>query len=69
MLQKVPGLRQVGCSQATLLGSPTGSEEAISDAIRVKTGMLEVMGNRLNLLPSHDALLLLRRSFAILKVL
>ena len=69
MLQKVPGLRQVGCSQATLLGSPIGSEEAISDAIRVKTGMLEVMGNRLNLLPSNDALLLLRSSFAIPKVL
>ena len=69
VLQKVPGLRQVGCSQATLLGSPIGSEEAISDAIRVKTGMLEVMGNRLNLLPSHDALLLLRSSFAIPKVL
>ena len=69
VLQKVPGLRQVGCSQATLLGSPIGSEEAINDAIRVKTGMLEVMGNRLNLLPSHDALLLLRSSFAIPKVL
>ena len=69
VLQKVPGLRQVGCSQVTLLGSPIGSEEAISDVIKVKTGMLEVMGNRLNLLPSHDALLLLRSSFAIPKVL
>ena len=35
----------------------------------MKTGMLEVMGNRLNMLPSHNALLLLRSSFAIPKVL
>ena len=37
--------------------------------VREKAGTLELMGDRLSLLPSHDALLLLRHSFAIPKVL
>ena len=69
MLLEIPGLRSVHCSNATLLGTPIGSEECISDIIREKAGMLELMGDRLSLLPSHDTLLLLRHSFAIPKVL
>ena len=69
MLLEILGLRSVHCSNATLLGTPIGSEECINDIIREKAGMLELMGDRLSLLPSHDALLLLRHSFAILKVL
>ena len=37
------GLCLVGCSQATLLGTPIGSEEAISVIIKMKTGMLELI--------------------------
>ena len=37
-----------------LLGTPIGSEECNSDIIREKAGVLELMGDRLSLLPSHD---------------
>ena len=69
MLFEVPGLHNVSCSQATLLGSPIGNVECISDTIKEKTELLKLMGGRLSHLQSHDALLLLRHSFAIPKVL
>ena len=69
MLLEFPGLCPINCSQATLLGIPIGSVECVSDTIKVKSRLLELMGDRLSLLPSHDALLLLRHSFAIPKVL
>ena len=69
MLFEVPGLHNVSCSQATLLGSPIGKVECISDTIKEKTKLLKLMGGRLSHLQSHDALLLLRHSFAIPKVL
>ena len=69
MLDDAPSLRYVSCSQATLLGSPIGGLECIDHTIEEKVDMLEWMGNRLHALSSHDALLLLRHSFAIPKVL
>ena len=69
MLDDAPSLRYVSCSQATLLGSPIGGLECIDHTIEEKVDMLERMGSRLHALSSHDALLLLRHSFAILKVL
>ena len=69
MLLEFSCLCPINCSQATLLGIPIGSVECVSDTIKVKSRLLELMGDRLSLLPSHDALLLLRHSFAIPKVL
>ena len=68
MLFEVPGLHNVSCYQATLLGSPIGKVECISDTIKEKTELLKLMGGRLSHLQSHDALLLLRHSLAIPKV-
>ena len=69
MLLEAPSLRTVNCSNATLLGSPIGDVDCIDDVIMRKIEMLQLMGERLNLLCSHDALSLLRHSFAIPKVL
>ena len=63
MLFEFPGLCPINCSQATLLGTPIGSVECVSDTIKVKSRLLELMGDRLSLLPSHDTLLLLRHFF------
>ena len=69
MLDDAPSLRYVSCSQATLLGSPIGGLECIGHTIEEKIDMLERMGSYLHALSSDDALLLLRHSFAIPKVL
>ena len=69
MLLKVPSLRTVNCSNATLLGSPIGDVDCIDDVIMRKNEMLQLMGERLNLLCSHDALTLLCHYFAIPRVL
>ena len=69
MLLGTPGLWSAGCSQATLLGTPIGGIECIDDTIRRKTEALKLMGERLSLLQAHDALLLLRHSFSIPKIL
>ena len=44
MLFEVPGLHNVSCYQATLLGSPIGKVECISDTIKEKTELLEAHG-------------------------
>ena len=69
MLSEVPGLQVLGRDRADILGSPIGSMEGISEAIQTKTDQLRLMGDRLHLLHSHDALLLLRHSFSIPKIL
>ena len=69
MLCEAPGLRVVSCSQATLLGSPIGSAVCVDNSIKSKVEVLRLMGERLGILTSHDALLLLRHSFAIPKIL
>ena len=56
-------------SCASLLGSPIGDENSISDAISRKTSLLQTMGERLQHISAHDYLLLLRNSFAIPKML
>ena len=55
--------------QASLLSSPLGDENCVSAAIMDKVEALQRMGNRLCHLSAHDALLLLRSSFAIQKLL
>ena len=69
MLLEVPSPRTVNCSNATLLGSPIADVDFIVDVIMRKIKMLQLLGERLNLLCSHDALTLLRHSFAIPRVL
>ena len=59
----------VGRSHATLLGSPIGDTLSMEECIRSKVETLIVMGKSLELLSSHDALLLLRHSLSIPKVL
>ena len=65
----MPGLRSVRCSQATLLGSPIGDIDCIDNCLQKKIALLQIMGERLDLLCSHDALILLRHYFSIPKVL
>ena len=69
MLQEAPNLHCISCSEATLLSSPIGDEEGISHSITEKVGALEWMGEHLSALSSHDALILLRSSFALPKLM
>ena len=69
MSAEVPGLRSVRCSQATLLGFPIGDIDCIDICLQKKIALLQIMSERLELLCSHDALILLRHCFSISKVL
>ena len=69
LLSAAPELTVTSPEQATLLGSALGDVESVSRSIGVKTKMLEVMGDRLQHLRAHDAILLLRHAFAIPKLL
>ena len=65
----LPGAHVVDPMKATLLGSPIGDVSCISDTLRAKTNLLRMMGDRLQLLSAHDAILLLKHSFALPKLL
>ena len=69
MVREVPGLQERDPDSAELLDSPIGGIEAINTTIKAKIGKLQLLGDRLCLLHSHDALFLLRHSFAIPKML
>ena len=69
MAREVPGLQERDPDSAELLDSPIGGIEAINTTIRAKIGKLQLLGDRLCLLHSHDALFLLRHSFTIPKML
>ena len=69
LLSAAPELTVTSPEQATLLGSALGDVESVSRSIGVKTKMLEVMGDRLQHLRAHDAILLLRHALAIPKLL
>ena len=47
-------------SYTSLLGSPIGDENSISDAISRKTSLLQTMGELLQHISAHDSLFLLR---------
>ena len=68
-LLAAPGLHVTSPTDASLLGSPLGDTESISNTIREKTHLLQTVENRLQYLHSHYAILLLRHSLAIPKVL
>ena len=69
VLSSLPGALVVDPGDAVFLGSPVGNLPTISSVLRGKLRLLEIMGERLRHLRAHDALLLLRHSFAIPKLL
>ena len=69
ILSSLPGAQIIEPSAATLLGSPLGDVESVSVALEKKIVSLATMGERLELLAAQDALLLLRHSFSIPKLL
>jgi len=69
ILSSLPGARVVDPSDADLLGSPLGNVNSISASLQGKIDSLQVMGDRLQHFSAHDALLLLRNSFSIPKLL
>ena len=66
-MEEAPGLQTVKLKEAKILGAPLG--KSVGDNIQRKVEKLRLMGDRLQLLQSQDALLLLRYSFAIAKVM
>ena len=69
ILSFLPGAKVVSPNEATLLGSSIGDTSSITDILRTKTTMLKRMGDRLQHLSAHDAVLLLKHSFALPKLL
>ena len=69
ILSLLPGSRIVNLSMATLLGSPLGDVPGISSVLSEKTNLLKIMGERLPLLSTHDAYLLLCHSIALPELL
>ena len=68
MLEEAPGLQLMSRVNAELLGTPIGGIQSTDNIIQGKVASLRLMGERLCLLQTQDALLLLRHSFAIPKV-
>ena len=68
VLSIFPGLQYVPPAQASLLGSPLG-EEAMVISLETQIHQLKVIGERLHHLHSHDAITILRHSFAVPKLL
>ena len=69
ILSYLPGARVVDPGDAILLGSSIGDVTSISLSLSKKTQLLRKMGDRLQLLSTHDAILLLRHSLALPKLL
>ena len=69
LLNSATDLCKTSREDASLLGSPIGLQHSIDVAITDKVNALKTMGSRLCHLSKHDALILLRHSFAIPKIL
>ena len=69
VLSALPGLRIINPECANLLGSPLGNADCVNACVSEKIELLRLMGDRLCYLHSHDAITLLRYSFAIPKLL
>ena len=69
VLSAFPGVRVVEVEDAELLGSPLGSATSVNACVGEKIELLKLMGERLHHLHSHDAIILLRHSFAIPKMM
>ena len=68
-MQCLLGAKIVNPSKATLLGLPIRDISSVSDALTTKVNQLKRMGERLQLLSAHDAILLLKHSFSLPKLL
>ena len=68
LLQELPGASVIKPSDARLLGSPIGDLETVDSAIREGISDLQRIGERLQYFSSHDAILLLRHSFSLPKL-
>ena len=68
VLSAFPGLRFVDIHQASLSGSPLGSG-AMATCLDFQIAQLKLIGERLCHLQTHDAITILRHSFAIPKLL
>ena len=69
VMPAVPGLCKVNWDQATMLGSPIGNDMSIQNAIWAKSKSLDILGNELQYLHSHDTFCLLHHFLTIPKVL
>ena len=69
LLQLAPDLCKVDPKDAVLLGSPIGQSVSIDAAITSRVEALKFMGHRLTHFRKHDALILLRHSFVIPRIL
>ena len=69
LLQVAPDLCKVDPKDAILLGSPIGQSASIDEAITSRVEALKFMRHRLTHFQKHDALILLRHSFAIPRIL
>ena len=69
MLSVAPHVQVVIYSQATLLGAPIGDIISIDTCNLDKITKLEIMGEKLSILSSHDSLLHLRHSLCSSKIL
>ena len=69
MLSLSPSLSKVEPSRETLLGAPVGGLESLINQVwGTKIGQVEILGNYLEQLQSHDAICLLQHALAIPKV-
>ena len=68
VITALPGAMVVDPQKACLLGAPLGDVACIDACIEKKIQALTTMGTRLQHLSAHDALTLLRHSFAIPKL-
>ena len=68
VITALPGAMVVDPRNATLLGAPLGDVACIDACIEKKIQALTTMGTRLHHFSAHDALTLLRNSFAIPKL-
>lgn len=69
LLHSYPDLCKVPPDETVLLGSPIGQLSSIDAVISSKVSALRTMSSRLQYLQKQDALLLLRQSFAIPKIM
>ena len=69
ILSAFPEIQVVNIEEAELLGAPLGNATSVDACLDEKIKSLELMGERLSHLHAHDALSLLRHSFAIPKLM
>ena len=64
-----PLLNPFNQENAVLLGSPIGSRPCLDGTIKTKIDNLQILGGRIKLLQTHDAMCLLRSAFTLPRVL